>query len=198
MIDKLDTRSIRSSIGVAYVHFNHKDQDQEKPVTVLRSLIKQLIARHHALSSPIPQKVQLLYNSNCAADSTPKLEDLRDALVESLKLFMQTFFVFDALDECQEDIRKDFLPLIHWHWIAGGGTSRIFLTSRPYPQDIPSSLTSTDSNHYIQRLDLEAKDEDVIIYVDQTIQEHIKARNLITGDFRAKVISKLVDACKGM
>lgn len=194
MIDELEIRSIRcTSIGVAYVYFNYKDQNQQMPVTILRSLIKQLITRPHAcaLDSPIPQKVQSLYNNNCAAESTPKLGDLRDALVESLKLFTQTFFVFDALDECQKHVRKDLLPLIHW--IADSGTR-----SRLYPQDILTSLTSTDSNRYIQRLDIEAKEEDVIIYVDKTIQEHIKARDLITGDFRAKVISRLVGACKGI
>ncbi|KAI5836801.1 ankyrin repeat-containing domain protein, partial [Morchella snyderi] len=149
----------------------------------------------HALTVPIPQSVQSLYDSNVAAGSTPKLNDLQDALVASLKLFAEIFFVFDALDECQECMRKDLLPLIHW--IAGSG-SKIFLTSRPYPEDIAISLNPNDHNRNVQRLDLAAKEEDVIIYIEETIQEHIKARRLITGDLRAAVVSKLVDSCKGM
>lgn len=55
-------------------------------VAVLRSFIKQLISRPHAVNFPLPQQIKSLYNRNCAAESTVKLKELKDA-PESLKMF---------------------------------------------------------------------------------------------------------------
>ncbi|KAI5850552.1 ankyrin repeat-containing domain protein [Morchella snyderi] len=193
VIDVLHARSkaCSSTIGLAYIYFDYMDQDQQVPITVLRSLIRQLVSKPNF---PIPKAVQSLYDRNRAAGTTPGLEDLRNALAATLALFTETFFVFDALDECREDTRKQLLPLIHW--IAGSGT-RIFLTSRPY-QDIALSLTPPGLNSHVDRLEIAAREEDVMIYVENKIQDHDDARDLIKDDFRAKVVSKLVDACKGM
>ncbi|KAI5839423.1 ankyrin repeat-containing domain protein [Morchella snyderi] len=180
-----------SSTGLAYIYFDYRDQNQQVPIVVLCCLIKQLVASPHALDFPIPGAVRSLYDKSCASGTTPELKDLETTLAASLKLFTEAFFVFDALDECREDIRSDLLSLIHW--IAGSG-GRIFVTSRPH---VAISLTWT-TDPSVQRLDLEAKEEDVTVYIEGTIQRHNKARDRITGDLRAKVISRLVGACNGM
>ncbi|KAI5839443.1 ankyrin repeat-containing domain protein [Morchella snyderi] len=197
VIDVLDASSRGcSSTGLAYIYFDYENQTQQPAVALLRSLIKQLVTKPRALNFPIPSAVNSLYDDNCAAGTTPKLKALQDALAASLALFTESFFVFDALDECQEDIRKELLPLMHWFAGSGG---RVFLTSRPHPQDIAISLTpTTHLKADVQRMDLEAKEEDVITYIEGTIQRDTNARDRITGDLRAMVVSKLVDACKGM
>ncbi|KAI5839135.1 ankyrin repeat-containing domain protein, partial [Morchella snyderi] len=170
------------------------DQNEQMPIAVLRVLIKQLISMPHALNDPIPTLVRSLYNKNCAPGTTPEIKALQDCLIACLALFKESFFVFDALDECREDLRKQLLSLIHW--MSGSGT-KIFLTSRPY-HDISVSLNPSTPNSHVEKVELAAKEEDVIIYVQKTIQDHDDAGCLIKDDLRLKVISKLVNACKGM
>lgn len=138
--------------------------------------------------------IQALYDQSLTADRTPTLRDLRPALLATFKLYTNVFLVLDALDECEENRqRRELLPSIHW--LVESGVS-VFLTSRPYPMDIAVSLTPTADNN-VEQIELAAKGEDVRVYVEETIKQHVRASNLIKGEFR-EVISRLVDRCKGM
>lgn len=190
IIDELVERASTTGFGVAYIYFNFKEQEQQTPINVLRSLIKQLMTQLPELD--VPDGVGALYDQFIRRDTRPIFEELVKALEETCNLFPRVFFVFDALDECLEKTqRKDLLPF--FHDLAKNGAS-LFLTSRPYPRDIHDSLDGTVAT----KIELEAKEADITIYVEETISGNSHANALIRGGLREKVISKLVGCCNGM
>lgn len=83
------------------------------------------------------------------------------------------------------------------HWIAGNGI-RIFLTSRPHLQDIENSLNPANSGYGIVIMNLNAKGQDVWVYVETSIEDDSTARDLIKGGLRDEVLTTLVKKCEGM
>lgn len=135
----------------------------------------------------LPQEIEALFATQ---HLTPRFKKLVDALLATLNLFSRTFFIFDALDECDErQQRRELLPL--FHRLSENGAS-VFLTSRPYPCDIDVSLSLS------RKMELSAKEEDITIYIEETIKAHSHASRLIHNKLRDEVIHMLVDCCKGM
>lgn len=174
--------------GVAHIYFNYKEQDQQTPVYVVSSLIKQL-----AVQIPnLPKEIEALYDQHSSKQKRPTLEELKQSLLVTLKHFTRVFFVFDALDECHEDTqRKDLLPFFH---ILGNHGASIFMTSRPYPRDIHESV----STNGVAKIELKAKEEDIRVYVEEKIKGNAQARALIREGFRDEIVAALVKCCRGM
>jgi protease II len=182
MIDNLQGQV---GYGVAYIYFNYKEQDKQKPTHVLSSLTKQLISQ--ASTQPLPEKLENFHKDQ----KTPNSGELYDILLDVTKFFTRTFFIFDALDECdQSSQRKELLPLFHR---MGGNGMKLFLTSREHPEDVQISFEK------ISKMKLWAKDEDVATYIEQKISEYPQAESLVSqGNYRKKIISELTDCAKGM
>lgn len=184
MIDDLQGQA---GYGVAYIYFNYQEQDKQKPTHVLSSLIKQLISQESA--QPLPKELENFHKDQ----KTPNSEELYRILLHVVKPFTRTFFIFDALDECdQNGQRKELLPLFHR---MGKDGMNLFLTSRDHPADIQFSFDKT------AKVKLWAKDEDVASYIKQKIAEDPQAESLITcsqGNYKNKIISELTDCAKGM
>lgn len=172
---------------MVYIYFNHKEQDQQKPIHVLSSFLKQLSCQ----SPSLPKAVRDLHNRIESKQERPTLEDLYTALVLVAGSFSQTFVVCDALDECDfETQRKDLLPLFHRMESVG---IRLFLTSREHPEDIQDSLQSSP------KVELSAKNEDIKIYIEQKIDENPRARRLISqGNCKDRIIEQLQQSANGM
>ncbi|RPB08944.1 hypothetical protein P167DRAFT_478493, partial [Morchella conica CCBAS932] len=173
--------------ALVYIYFNHKEQDQQKPIHVLSSFLKQLSCQ----SPSLPKAVRDLHNRIESKQERPTLEDLYTALVLVAGSFSQTFVVCDALDECDfETQRKDLLPLFHRMESVG---IRLFLTSREHPEDIQDSLQSSP------KVELSAKNEDIKIYIEQKIDENPRARRLISqGNCKDRIIEQLQQSANGM
>lgn len=181
-----------SGCAVAHIYFNYNEQDQQTPCNIIRSLIKQLGTRIPSLTADLPTDLLTLYEKYHRGNTTATLGELQAALLSMVGLFTRVYFVFDALDECNERLqRKDLLPL--FHLLVERGVS-IFLTSRPYPYDIDQSLSSTA----VPKIELSARDEDIRVYVEQSILASPHARRLIHEGLRKEVTSTMVECCKGM
>lgn len=121
-------------MGVAYVYFDYKEQDQQEPAEVLSSLVNQLVSQLGAL----PVEIEALYDGLGPKNHKPTLENLFAALLVASKQFCQTFLVFDALDECHPTTQRAvLLPLFRR---MGDDGINVFLTSRPHPEDIKYHL----------------------------------------------------------
>lgn len=187
MIDHLLEQAPRSHYGVAYVYFDYKERDQQKPVDVLASMVKQLLCQLRV----IPKEIEESYDIMDREHKRPRLNDLYTMLLVVIKSFDQTFIVCDALDECdQDDQRRELLPLFHR---MGRDGMNVFLTSREHPEDIQDSLQGS------ARVELSAQAEDITSYVNQKIYDNPRARRLFAqGDLKARVISELTGHTKGM
>lgn len=108
VIDHLQVQPNRH--GLAYAYFDYKEQERQKPIQVLSSLLKQLIGQ--AIHLPFPTEIKALYSRHETGGGRPTFEELYAALMVVSKQFPQVYFVFDALDGCHpENQRRTLLPL---------------------------------------------------------------------------------------
>lgn len=171
---------------MAYIYFDFNEQDQQQPERCLASLVKQLVCQIQHL----PKEIEELYDTLGSKQKSPTLEELYTALFVVAKQFPKTFIICDALDECDlKSQRTRLLPLFHR---MGGDGMKLFLTSRDYPEDIQDSL------HNSAKLRLFAKEEDIASYVERKIDENHRAKRLMDGNCKKKIISELIDCAKGM
>lgn len=185
VIDHLLAQAQSSSYGVAYIYFNFKEQEQQKPEHVLGSLLKQLATQ--APDTHFSKGLEVAYNQK----KRPTLEQLYTILLAVTKSFEQTFIICDALDECQQGAqRTELLPLFHRMAQDGIG---LFLTSREHPEDIQHSFKDTN------KIRLSAQDDDIASYIEQKIDENPRAKRLVgQANCKDRIISDLKACANGM
>ncbi|RPB14393.1 hypothetical protein P167DRAFT_68583 [Morchella conica CCBAS932] len=171
--------------GVAHIYFDYKDQEQQKAIDVLSSLVKQL-----AYQLPRPLKeLEELYERKESKDRRPTTDELLSILLIIFTSFNRVFLIFDALDE--SDQRKEILPLIQRMSMK---KVNVLVTSRPYPEDIQALF-----GHSTLKVEILAKEEDIVKYIKGKIDEDPRAKRLVgLGNCRGKIVSELVDCAKGM
>jgi hypothetical protein len=183
MIDHIE--AINANYGVGYIYFNFQEQGQQTPIDTFSSLVKQLAFKAKVL----PKAIQEAYNDN----KKPRLDQLREILLEIGKSFAQTFIIFDALDECDKVLQREtLLPIFHRIGKAG---INLFLTSREHPDDIQASFAN------ITKLRLWAKNDDISSYIEQRIADSSRAKSLINQgnpELKEKIISALQECANGM
>lgn len=176
---------------MAYIYFNFKEQEQQRPTQALSSLIKQLITQ--VKGSVFPAEAKKLYDEFILQQKQPPFQNLQQVLSSISQNFTRVFFVFDALDECDEKIQRMEL-LSFLDGLAKMKHISLFVTSRPYPRDIYECLTKINA----AKIEISANEEDIKMFIAETIDENSHAKALIQGDLRERIILKLVDLCKGM
>lgn len=189
MIDHLEARALTANYGVAHIYFDYMEQDEQKAVHVLASLVKQLASQ----MSHLPVELEVLHDNLSPKDKRPIIDELYTVLLATFKSFTRVFFIFDALDECHhQNQRKDLLPL--FHRIATNQVN-LFVTSRPHPEDIHESF----QGNKVTKIKLLAKEEDITIYIQGKIDESPRAKRLVRqGKSQEKIISELIGCAKGM
>lgn len=157
------------------------------PADALSSLVKQIACQIPYL----PREVEELYHKFSSYGARPSTNDLYDTLLPISRSFGRTFFVFDALDECDQDTqRKELLPLLQR--MARDGIS-IFLTSHPGPEDIKQAFC------YASRIEIMAQDTDIERYIRHKINHHPRAKYLVQiRQCMDKITSELIKYAKGV
>lgn len=186
MIDYFQYLAKTLKYGVAYIYFNHNEEDQQTPLHVLGSLVKQL-----ASSMPqLPGEVEELYDTIQKSRRTPTPEELYSILVVTFKSFDRIFLIFDALDEYKPEQRGELLPLMHK---MGKDGASIFLTSREYPEDIQHSLSG------VPKIKISATADDIRHYIQEKVQKNPRAKRLVElASCEDRIISKLTECAEGM
>lgn len=187
MIDHLQDQSPVNNYGVAYIYFDHQNQDGQGPIDVLSSLVKQLACQ----MEDMPQEIEYLHGKLKSRGYRPTLQGLYTILLLVAKSFPRTFLIFDALDECNpQHQRRSLLPL--FHRMAKDGIS-LFLTSRQYPEDIQHSLQNS------AKIELRANGADIASFIEERINENPRVFRLVQqGNLKDRIVSDLTDCAHGM
>ncbi|KAL8673746.1 MAG: hypothetical protein Q9168_001853 [Polycauliona sp. 1 TL-2023] len=179
VIDHLTETLPSDGTAVVHVYLDYREQGHQTFEKVIASLLKQVAS---ALPD-IPSAVSALYEKFCERQQSPQLGDLVQALSKSCQNHNMVYIVVDALDEgdskCREEFRKHIDDL--------KGSAKIFVTSRPYPDDIREAFKhtpqieikahSTDLERYINR---QIRDSDMFDDIDDTFQKDI-VRKIVRG-----------------
>lgn len=143
-----------------------------------------------AYQLPRPLKeLEELYERKESKDRRPTTDELLSILLIIFTSFNRVFLIFDALDE--SDQRKEILPLIQRMSMK---KVNVLITSRPYPEDIQALF-----GHSTLKVEILAKEEDIVKYIKEKIDEDPRAKRLVElGNCRGRIVSELVDCAKGM
>jgi ankyrin repeat protein len=144
------------SVGIAYIYCNFRQQQEQKPVDLLASLLKQFI---QGLPS-VPQSMIRLYEHHQEKRTRPSFDEISHALQSVVPNYSKAFIVTDALDECQvfNGGRKRFLAEL-FNIQAKTGAS-LLATSRFIPE-IEKEFEGRSA-----RLEIRASDNDLQRYLD--------------------------------
>ncbi|RPB06511.1 hypothetical protein P167DRAFT_497541, partial [Morchella conica CCBAS932] len=146
------------NIGIAFICFSYKEREQQTAASVLCSLIHQLSSQLSTIPVLLESSYDKLSPLNKALISDEATA--REVLLGILKAFKRVFFVFDALDEFDEEgQRQALIPIFHE---LGSSGASVFVTSRPYPLDIVHSFSATGG---VVAITLAAQEEHLKIYI---------------------------------
>lgn len=173
---------------MAHIYFEYHEKDNQSPLGVMSSLVRQLLDQIPKL----PTDIECLYDALKAGGSRPTLENLFTALIMTRDSFSGVFLILDALDEIKFDHdqwRDTFLSLFQRMGDCG---INLFMTSRPHPEDIKKALVDAG------KIELVAPDEDLELYIRRIYKNSRAARFIKEGNCEKRITPELLKCCNGM
>ena len=186
VIDQLRDDHIGQNIAIAFVYFDYRDKGSQSLEDTVASLLRQVVSQKTVL----PASLVELYRKLGEQKLKLQIQDLERILLHICQDFDQVFIPIDALDECDEAMRrKHFLPFLAA--LQKIPSIRLFVTSRPYPEDIRKALDPAPQIH------VQASDADLRMYLRRKIEESGNA-DIIDEDFKQRLIDTVTRGAQGM
>jgi hypothetical protein len=175
-----------TTVGITYLYCNFQRQQEQKPIHLIASILKQLIQRQPS----VPENVISLYKHHYNERTRPLFNEISEALHSTVSNYSTAFMIIDALDECQvSDVsRKNFLSEIFNLQVKTG--VNLFVTSRFIP-DIIKEFEGSVS------LEIRANDGDVRKYLDGHI---LRLPSFVSRSpsLQEDIKGEIINAVKGM
>lgn len=186
VIDRLRDDCTSQNTAIAFLYFDHRDQDYQSPDNTVASLLKQVAATRSA----IPKAVSDIYKKLGEQQKRPQLQDLEKVLLITCQEFDRVFFVIDALDECDKGRhRSTFMRFLTS--LQKPPNVKLFVTSRSYPEDIKRAFESAP------QITVEASDSDLRRYLSREI-ENGGIADIIDETFKGEIIERIADGAQRM
>ncbi|KAJ7109047.1 ankyrin repeat-containing domain protein, partial [Mycena crocata] len=173
-------------IGLAWVYFNYKEESTQSPDAILLSITRQLAD----FSTVLYNHFKSAYKKNPHNRPSPSQLLADDILIRG---FEKTFVVVDALDECGDNNRDDFLEMMARLQVSG---ANIIITSREHVSDHLATSALVD----VQRIGIHADSEDLAKYVEGCMQKQTRLANILRKDpsLRQEIVTTITESCEGM
>jgi hypothetical protein len=185
-------------VALAYFYFRFDDPEKPNTMALIRSLIKQL----YCYRPNTPEAVEALhkYREN---GQNPEQDDLRNALMATIRGFSGVYLVLDALDEYSLEVsdRKKLLDFIRQIQGSQLKNLHILCTSRR-EQDIEKAFKtffpdSAPANVDISLITYRRKvDYDIGLNIDKTLAS--ETYNEWSEELKKEVRQALVERADGM
>jgi hypothetical protein len=189
-IDHMLSAAADQNYAVAYFYFSVDRSNEQDFHHVLSSLVKQLTSQKIQLL----ESVERLYDDSERGNRTLTTDQLENTILLIAKAkssqASRIFLIFDALDECNQGLRYQFVSLFKRMTDKG---INVFVTGRPNPQEInpppPNSLTVT----------LSADGDDLRLYIQNRIDMVPVTRALLSEPKRREeVLNTITKYSNGM
>ena len=155
-IDDLTMRfQSEADIGIAYLYYNFRRQDEQKADHLLASLLKQLSQERTLL----PDSVKALYEKHKDQRTRPSFDEISRTFQSVAIMFSKVFIVINALDKCRttNSCRTRLLTEIFLAQAKSG--ANVFTTLRFMPE-VTEKFEGSIS------LEIRAGEEDVRRYLE--------------------------------
>jgi len=186
VIDHLSNTVQDRSVGVAYIYCNYQSQSEQTPISLLASVLKQLLQNRLL----IPDEVKDLYQSHISRKTTPTLDEVLKVLHSEMSRYSQVYVLVDALDECNDKDGQRQILVSKLRALQAANAVNLMVTSRFNPK-IEKEFEKA------QKLEIRASDEDVHRYLEGQMD---RLSSCITEnvDLQKLIISKIIDVVDGM
>ena len=186
VIDRLRDDHVDQKIAIAFLYFDYRDQGSQSLENVVASLLRQVVSQ----KSVLPTSLVELYTKLGEQKRKPPIQDLERILLHICQDFDQVFIAIDALDECDEATRRKYiLPFLAA--LQKIPRVRLFVTSRPYPEDIRKALDPAPQIH------VQASDADLRMYLRRRIEDSGNA-DIIDEEFKQHLIDIVTNGAQKM
>ena len=178
MIDTLCNRAVEENTGIACFYFDFATQEEQSPIAVLGSVLKQVVGG----LDEVPEKIVKAFRDRGKVIGGKRLA--LSEIVEFLQDISSTrgiFICIDALDECPPGHRVKLLNFLNQILQRSHG-SRLFVTGRPHIRGevdnhlagraVTRSITPT-RNDIITFLRAKLKDDTIPDAMDSSLEEEI-------------------------
>lgn len=185
MVDYLKRNRALDHDAIAYIYFDYKEQAEQTSVSLVTSLLQQLILK----DAFIPDEISALFHQHMQHLTRPSAEEWSMLLEMQIRRFSRVFILVDALDECFEKTRDEFLaelqrlrPFVN-----------LLITSRP-------TLSIEFEFPGVERLDIQAADLDIRRYLNSRLKTERRLKRLLASDtvLGKTIVEKIVENSKGM
>ncbi|KAJ2995025.1 hypothetical protein NUW58_g1386 [Xylaria curta] len=193
LIDSIRARLEKSTgqEGFAFFYCDRNEEQRRKPLSVLRSYVRQL-STTPGNPDCIRKPLQDFCRQTRQRGADLGFSDCKEQLLQSLNLYPQTTIVLDALDECEQDLRKEIIGTIEELVSKSENPLKVFISSRP-DRDIRHRFLDKP-NIEIQATDNE---EDIRAFVSQEITKH-ESWGGMSQDLQNEIVGVLFDKSQGM
>jgi hypothetical protein len=180
-------RSVQNStVGVAFVYCNYKNQREQNIASLLAIILRQLVQVRPLMEEPVRQ----LHQRHADRGGKPTIDEITAAMHSVLTEFSSLYVVIDALDECRDSdgTRRQFLAQIQT--LQARTNVHLMASSRLIP-DVANKLKEAST------VEVRAKNEDVRRYVAGQLYRLPKCiqRDPALQDV---VLDKIVESVDGM
>jgi nucleoside phosphorylase len=167
IIDYLVKRFENDSFGLAWIYMDYREHDLQTVENIFADLLRQFIQKGGEVSESIINSFGMSWR-----EGKPNSSEYKNMLQKALQQYSKTVIVIDALDESRtQDLRKVLIselrrlrPAVH-----------LLVTSRPL-RDIHDMLGDTC------QIEILARNEDVMLYLESHLQGNENLHNLIEAD----------------
>ena len=150
-------------VGITFIYFKYNETDQTFD-NILSSLLKQLLQD----SEDIPPDILSLYERHRDRKTSPKIDEISQALSTMIQSHEEVFCIIDALDECNEDLRWELVEKLE----TLGPKLRVLVTSR-YLDSIAEELEE------YHRFEIKANKADIELFIEHQIRRNRNLRKIV-------------------
>lgn len=197
MIDSFEKCSHDEAL--AYFYCDRNRLEYQDPLSVLRSMIRQLALSQSkdSIQHLIVELHTERQRSGFASEKiTSSIDESQAIVLDLVKKYPQTTLIVDALDECDTRTRAQFVRVLDTLVVQSARPIKIFVSSRP-DRDIKERF-ERGSNVEIRATDNRG---DIVKFVDYEInrnEDHASWRNRIGPKLLGTICETLVDRSQGM
>ncbi|OCK74234.1 hypothetical protein K432DRAFT_247154, partial [Lepidopterella palustris CBS 459.81] len=179
VVDYLQRIFHGQEFAIAYIYCSFHEEQLQKPVNLVASLLRQLVENHGVISD----KIQSLFQRH----KQPTLDELFDLLKSEVGRFSRVFVVIDALDESSESTANEFLERIR----LLQPYIRLLLMSRP------NFVIGNRLKNAVHG-EVRTSDHDIQIYLQRRIENDSRLKHLIGDSLREEIVATIVREAQGM
>ncbi|KAI5816529.1 hypothetical protein BZA77DRAFT_246561, partial [Pyronema omphalodes] len=198
IVDHLEeTFSYNTGVCVACLYCDYQNDDIQTPVNMIGVLLKEVIAKLNHSGSLSHDTIDKL-KQHVNRKKNVSLAEGCQLLGEAVKQLRRFYICIDALDECNEDHRGDFI-----HALADIAKEcsqsrpfRIFFTTRPHIR-WQELMERNSGLGPLEHVVLKAHLEDVRKYVSHKIDRDGN-RDCMNDKLKAEILEKITETCDRM